>query len=93
MVSRSGSTRNYLIGSLGAERKATCAIDPWHEHAAEHVMTQSDKSKQNASKTQPEGGKSIAGGGKGRQAKDEHLPGTDQRQGGKPFDKVRGGRT
>jgi hypothetical protein len=46
-----------------------------------------------AQKTQPEGGKSVAGGGKGREAKDERLPGADERQGGKPFDKIRGGRT
>jgi hypothetical protein len=53
-----------------------------------------DKGKQTgASKAQPEGGKSIAGGGKGREVKDERLPGADERQGGKPFDKVRGGRT
>ena len=57
-------------------------------------MTQSDKRKQtDAPKTQPEGGKSIAGGGKGRETKDERLPGADERQGGKPFDQVRGGRT
>ena len=55
-------------------------------------MTQPDKSKQ-TDKTQPEGGKSIAGGGKGREVKDERLPGADERQGGKPFDKIRGGRT
>jgi hypothetical protein len=57
-------------------------------------MTEPAKPKQNEpSKTQPEGGKSIAGGGKGRDSKDERLPGADERQGGKPFDKVRGGRT
>ena len=57
-------------------------------------MTQPDKPKKtDTSRTQPEGGKSIAGGGKGREAKDERLPGADERQGGKPFDKVRGGRT
>ena len=57
-------------------------------------MTQPDKPKKtDTSRTQPEGGKSIAGGGKGRAAKDERLPGADERQGGKPFDKVRGGRT
>ncbi len=55
-------------------------------------MTDADKSKQTGT-TQPEGGKSIAGGGKGREVKDERLPGADERQGGKPFDKIRGGRT
>jgi hypothetical protein len=54
-------------------------------------MTQPDKSKE--TKTQPEGGKSIAGGRKGHDSKDERLPGADERQGGKPFDKVRGGRS
>jgi hypothetical protein len=57
-------------------------------------MTDPDKGKQaGPSKAQPEGGKSIAGGRKGQDAKDERLPGADERQGGKPFDKVRGGRT
>ncbi len=57
-------------------------------------MAQADKSKQtDTTKTQPEGGKSIAGGRKDREPKDERLPGPDERQGGKPFDQVRGGRT
>jgi hypothetical protein len=57
-------------------------------------MTGQDKGKQpDTPKTQPEGGKSIAGGSKGRDVKDERLPGADERQGGKPYDKVRGGRT
>jgi hypothetical protein len=57
-------------------------------------MTKSDKPKATDSgRTQPEGGKSIASGGKGRDVKDERLPGADERQGGKPFDQVRGGRT
>jgi hypothetical protein len=57
-------------------------------------MTKPDKPKRTESETtQPEGGKSIAGGRKGQDAKDERLPGADERQGGKPFDKVRGGRS
>jgi hypothetical protein len=56
-------------------------------------MTEDKRKETGGGKVQPEGGKSIAGGDRARDAKDERLPGADERQGGKPFDKVRGGRS